>query len=122
MLAKQVQVPFGQVDLADAKLVRPLEGVDSTETSPADRLSVKDLTRVRIDGGRDLRVAVVVRDHDGRIKRLKVHDEERTLVERALRLHDERLTLCCILAADLSHTGKISSEIRDSGGEELRQT
>jgi hypothetical protein len=36
---------------ADAKLVRPLEGVDSTETSPADRLSVKDLTRVRIYHG-----------------------------------------------------------------------
>ena len=77
---------------------------------------------MRIDGGRNLRVAVVVRDHDGRIKRLKVHDEERTLVERALRLHDERLTLCCILAADLSHPGKISSKSHDTGEEKFRQT
>ena len=62
-----------------------------------------------------MRVAIVVRDHDGRIKRLEVHDEERTLVERALRLHDERLTLCCILPADLSRPGKISLKSRESG-------
>ena len=47
-------------------------------------------TVVRLYAAQTSRVAVVVREDDGRVQRLKVEHNDRVLVECRLRFHDQR--------------------------------
>lgn len=80
MVLKEVEETVGKVTLTHTELLRPLEVLDASKAG---------------------RIAVIVGDHDGRVEGLEVQDDERTLVERRLRLHDERHALGGVLLADL---------------------
>lgn len=82
-----------------AKLVDPAIRSDSAQAGAARQESARFLV---LDARRrDSPVAVVVANHDRRVERLEIEDDQRSLVERALRLHDERLAFGGVLLPDL---------------------
>jgi hypothetical protein len=89
VVLEEVKKAVGEVAFAHAQLLGALKVLDATEAC---------------------RVAVVIGDHDGRVERLEVKDEERTLVERRLRFHDERHALGGILLPDLLAVGRKKHE------------